>query len=135
MGADLMRVDHRAWSLSRAGALAVVAILFWSLPTVLAEETVNLEVVHRIRDEALQNSRVMDHLFYLTDVYGPRLTNSPGYFKAANWVVGQMQSWGIDARLDSWGPFGRGWEFTHFSADIIEPSPASLIGVPLAWTP
>jgi len=118
----------------RAGWLAV-ATLSVGVATAVAQETVNLDVVHRIRDEALQNSKVMDHLFYLTDVHGPRLTNSPGYFKAANWVVTQMQSWGIDARLDPWGPFGRGWEYTHFSADLIEPSPASLIGVPLAWTP
>ncbi len=114
-------------------AIAVLSVV--TLATVLAQEPVNLDVVHRIRDEALQNSRVMDHLFYLTDVNGPRLTNSPGYFKAANWIVGQMQSWGIDARLESWGPFGRGWEFTHFSAQMIEPAYAPLIGVPLAWTP
>ena len=105
------------------------------LTAVLAEESVNLDVVHRIRQEALQNSRVMDHAFYLTDVSGPRVTNSPGYFKAANWVVGQMKGWGIDAKLESWGPFGRGWDFTHFSAHMIEPASASLIGVPLAWTP
>jgi carboxypeptidase Q len=103
--------------------------------TVVAQEAVNLDVVHRIREEALQNSRVMDHLFYLTDANGPRLTNSPGYFKAANWVVGQMKSWGIDAKLEPWGSFGRGWEFTHFSAHLIEPAYATLIGVPLAWTP
>lgn len=115
--------------------LAIAALSVAALTTVLAQETVNLDVVHRIREEALQNSRVMDHLFYLTDVNGPRLTNSPGYFKAANWIVGQMQSWGIDAKLEPWGPFGRGWEFTHFSARIIEPAAAPLIGVPLAWTP
>ena len=32
-----------------------------------------------------------------------------------------MKGWGIDARLESWGPFGRGWEFTHFSAHMFEP--------------
>jgi hypothetical protein len=115
--------------------LATTVIGVIALTGVLAQEAVNLDVVHRIRQEALQNSRVMDHLFYLTDVYGPRLANSPGYFRAATWVVSQMQSWGIDAKLDPWGPFGRGWEYTHFSVDMVEPSPASFIGVPLAWTP
>jgi len=118
----------------RAGWLGIV-VLSVGVVTTLAQETVNLDVVHRIRQEALQNSKVMDHLFYLTDVHGPRLTNSPGYFKAASWVVSEMQSWGIDAKLESWGPFGRGWEYTHFSVDLIEPAHASLIGVPLAWTP
>jgi len=128
---SLFRKRSLRWK--RSLATAVVALLV-SVP-LIAEEAIDLSVVHRIRQEALQNSRVMDHLFYLTDVNGPRLTNSPGYFKAANWIVGQMQSWGIDARLESWGPFGRGWEFTHFSAQMIEPAYAPLIGVPLAWTP
>jgi hypothetical protein len=121
--------------LSPAAWLAVAALMGGALATVFAQETVSLDVRASHPQEALQNSRVMDHLFYLTDVHGRRLTNSPGYFKAANWVVSQMQSWGIDAKLEPWGPFGRGWEYTHFSADLIEPAPASLIGVPLAWTP
>jgi hypothetical protein len=38
-------------------------------------EKVDLGVLHRIKSEAFaRNSRVMDTLFYLTDVYGPRLT-------------------------------------------------------------
>ena len=44
-----------------------------------AQERVDLAVVHRIKSEALENSKVMDHLFYLADVYGPRLTGSPGF--------------------------------------------------------
>jgi carboxypeptidase Q len=115
--------------------LVAIAAVAATLTTVFAQESVNLDVVHRIRQEALQNSRVMDHLFYLTDANGPRLTNSPGYFKAANWVTGQMKTWGIEAKLEPWGPFGRGWDFTHFSAHLIEPVHAPLIGIPLAWTP
>src|SRR6186713_1069351 len=106
---------------------AITALFLVAVTTVLAQENVNLDVVHRIRAEALQNSKVMDHLFYLTDVNGPRLTNSPGYFKAANWIVGQMKAWGIDGRLEPWGPFGRSWEFTHFAVHMIEPAAATLI--------
>lgn len=98
-------------------------------------EPVDLDVVHRIRQEAMQNSKVMDHLFQLTDVVGHRLTNSPGYFAAANWVEKQLKEWGIEARQEKWGPYGRGWTFTHFSAEMVEPAHATLIGVPLAWTP
>ena len=42
-----------------------------------AQEKVDLAVIQRIKKEAFQNSKVMDHLFYLTDVYGPRVTGSP----------------------------------------------------------
>ena len=72
-------------------------------------------------------------MFYLTDVNGPRVTNSPGFFGAADWVVKQMNDWGIPAHQEKW-PFGRGWQFTHFSAHLIAPQYAPLIGYPQAWT-
>jgi hypothetical protein len=102
---------------------------------VFAQETVDLNVVHRIRQEALQNSQVMDHLFWLSDVHGPRLTNSPGFFAAADWVVKRLAESGIRARQEEWGPYTRGWTYTHFSAHLIEPQYAPLIGFPLAYTP
>src|SRR5262249_24892271 len=34
-----------------------------------------------------------------------------------------------------WGPFGRGWSHRRFSAHLVEPEYATLIGTPLAWTP
>jgi carboxypeptidase Q len=113
--------------------LAVLAIL--TLPPIHAEERVDLNAIHKIREEALQNSKVMDHVFQLTDVYGPRLTNSPGFFAAADWVVKQLKEWGIEGHQEKWGPFGRGWTYTHFSANLIEPQYAPLIGFPLAWSP
>jgi len=103
--------------------------------SVIGQEAVDLNVVHRIRQEALQNSQVMEHLFYLTDVHGPRLTNAPGFFAAADWIVKQLKQWGISAQQEEWGPSGRGWTFTRFSAHLIEPQYAPLIGVPLAYTP
>src|SRR5258705_10720088 len=114
-----------------AAAFAVVAI---SSP-LLAQEAVDLDVVHKIRQEALQNSQVMEHLFYLTDVSGSRLTTSPGFFAAADWIVKQLGQWGISARQEKWGPFGRGWTYSRFSAQMVEPQPVSLIGAPLAYTP
>lgn len=100
-----------------------------------AEEKVDLSVIHRIRTEALQSSKVMDHLFYLTDVNGPRVTGSSGYKKAADWVVKRAAEYSLtNPRLEKWGPFGRGWEYTKFSAHLIEPAYAPLIGFPLVWS-
>jgi carboxypeptidase Q len=113
--------------------LACLAVL--GLMPMHAEERVDLGVIHKIREEALQNSKVMDHVFQLTDVYGPRLTNSPGFFGAADWVVKQLKEWGIEGRQEKWGPFGRGWTYTHFSANLMEPQYAPLIGFPLAYSP
>src|SRR6478609_488835 len=47
-------------------------------PALFADEKVDLYTINRIKAEAFQNSKVMENAFYLTDVYGPRLTTSPG---------------------------------------------------------
>jgi len=101
---------------------------------VIAEEKVDLTVIHRIKTEAFENSKVMDHMFYLTDVNGPRLTGSPNYKAAADWIVKRMTEYGMTAKEEKWGPFGRGWANKHYEAHMIEPQYAPLIGVPLAWT-
>ncbi len=100
-----------------------------------AEEKVDLGVIQRIKKEAFQNSQVMDHLFWLTDVYGPRLTGSPRFTAAANWVVKRLKEYGIeDAAPERWGKFGRSWRLTKFSISLQEPEYAPLIGFPLAWS-
>jgi carboxypeptidase Q len=117
--------------------IAVIALVL-CLPIVAGtqEEKVDLSVVNRIKAEAFENSKVMDHLFYLTDVYGPRVADSPNYFNAAAWAVKQLKEWGLeDASLEKWGTFGRSWSWTRFEANMTEPQQTSLIGVPLAWSP
>lgn len=100
-------------------------------------EKVDLGVLHRIKTEAFgQNSRVMDTVFYLTDVYGPRLTGSPNIKDAGNWTVKKMQEWGLSgAKMEAWGPFGRGWSATHFSAMMKEPEFQPIIGFQQPWSP
>jgi carboxypeptidase Q len=103
--------------------------------TAFADEKVDLSAVHRIRTEAFENSKVMDHAFWLTDVYGPRLTNSDGFRKSAEWASKRLAEYGlVNAKLESWAPFGRTWSFSRFSASLLEPQYAALIGAPLAWS-
>ena len=110
-------------------ALSLLAI------SIRAQEKVDLAVVQRIKQEAFQNSKVMDHLFWLSDVYGPRLTGSPGFVAAANWAVKRLKEYGIDnAATQTWGKFGRSWRLTKFSVSLQEPEYAVLIGFPLAWS-
>ncbi|MBV9225652.1 MAG: peptidase M28, partial [Acidobacteriaceae bacterium] len=119
--------------MSRYGMVLAALLGSWSLA---AEEPVDLKTLNRIKAEAFQDSQVMDHLFYLSDVYGPRLTNSPGHRAAAEWVVKRLESYGLqNVRLEKWGPFGQSWKLNHFSAHLLEPQYAPLIGFPLAWTP
>jgi len=103
---------------------------------VWAQERVDLEVIHRIKAEALQNSQVMDHAFYLTDVHGPLLAGSPSYRAAAEWIVKTIKGWGIeDAKLEKWGTLGRSWSSSRFSVHMMEPQQTTLLGIPQSWAP
>jgi len=101
-----------------------------------AEEKVDLYTINRIKNEAFQNSKVMENAFYLTDVYGPRLTASPGIQAAGEWAVRRLNEWGVaNAQLEKWGPFGRGWYCVRFSAQMKEPQYSLLIGFARPWSP
>lgn len=92
--------------------------------------------IARIRDEGMNRSQVMETTRYLADVIGPRLTVSPNMKRANDWTRDQLEKWGLkNARLDPWGPFGRGWELKNFSAEMIAPQAMPLIGFPKAWSP
>ncbi len=92
--------------------------------------------VWRIRDEGLNRSQVMETINYLTNVIGPRLTNSPGMKRANEWTRDKMTEWGLaNARLEPWGAFGRGWVLKKFSADVVEPQTYPLNAYPKAWSP
>ncbi len=100
-----------------------------------AQDKPDLNIIHRIRAEAFDNSQVMDTLFYLTDVNGPRVTNSTGFHDAADWVVKRLESYGlVNVKQEPWGAFGRSWNLTHYEGHMLEPQYSPLIGFPLAWT-
>ena len=92
--------------------------------------------IERIKDEAMNRSRVMETLSYLTDVIGPRLTASPAMKRANDWTKDQLSKWGLEnAHLEAWGPFGKGWTLENFSIQVIEPQCIPLIAYPKAWSP
>src|SRR5436190_17044189 len=116
--------------------MRTLAILLLTAAAAIAEEKVDLAAVYRIKTEAFQHSKVMDHAFYLTDVYGPRLTGSPGLKAAAEFAVKRFTEWGlVNAGLEKWGPFGRGWSQVKFSAHLKEPQYAPIIGFSRPWSP
>jgi hypothetical protein len=101
-----------------------------------APSQTELSAIHQIKDEGFNDSKVMEIMSYLTDVYGPRLTNSPNIKEAASWTTGKMKEWQLaNVHLEPWGPFGRGWSNERFSAQVISPRPFPLIAYPKAWTP
>ncbi len=102
---------------------------------VFAAENVNLSIVHAIKTEAFENSKVMDHMFYLTDVHGPRLAGSANFKAAGDWAVSRLKEYGlVNVREEKWGPFGRGWTNKHFEAAMVEPQYSPLLGFAVGWS-
>lgn len=93
------------------------------------------DATEKIKKEGLTNSKVMDIAFNLTDVSGPRLTNSPGFFRAASWAKDELTKMGlVNAKIEPWGDFGTGWEQTRCYVAMTSPYYAPLIATPRAWT-
>src|SRR5690606_14277118 len=81
--------------------------------------------------------QVMSILSLLTDVNGPRLTNSRGFLTAAEYAKGALESWGVqDVHFDYWDEeFGKGWELKKFALSMLQPTYSPLIAYPKAWSP
>ena len=94
------------------------------------------EVIDKIKDEGMNRSQVMNTLSYMTDVIGGRLTNSPSMKRANEWTRDQMAKWGMqNAKLEAWGPWGRGWSLKNFTAEVTAPQVFPVIAFPKAWSP
>jgi hypothetical protein len=114
---------------------ASVCILSFVVSTAPAQERVDLDVVTKIRLEGFTNSKVMETASELTDRIGPRLTGSPQMKQANEWTKERLASWGLaNARLESWGPFGRGWTWESCFVRMTSPNSAQLDAIPEAWT-
>jgi hypothetical protein len=117
-------------------ALAQAAVGTATAPTAARVYTAPKADIDKIRNEGMNRSQVMPTLSYLTDVIGGRLTNSPSMKRANEWTRDTMAKWGMqNARLEAWGPFGRGWSLKGFTAQVVEPQTIPVIAYPKAWSP
>jgi carboxypeptidase Q len=121
-------------------AAAFTGSAFVAFPTAQPQpaaghERLDYATIARIRDEGLHRSEVMDHLGWLADVYGPRLTGSPAIHQASDWALKRFAGWGlVNGHREEW-PFGKGWSLVRYSAHLLEPQVQPLIGYPKSWTP
>ena len=99
------------------------------------EEKLDQEMIRKIKTEGLENSKVMEIAFYLTDANGPRLQGSPGYNKAANWAKNKLKEWGLEyTALEPWGTWGKGWELQKAYIAMTAPYYKPIIAYPKSWT-
>lgn len=125
--------------LRRLAVAAVAAGLLASLPLGAASEKIDYEAINKIKQEGMQNSKVMEISSWLTDVHGPRLTGSPNMMKGAEWAMQQMKEWGLqNVRIENWASpnnFSRGWTNDKFYMAAVAPMSFPIPGTPTAWTP
>lgn len=115
--------------------LAVLLAVCLPFAGMTQTEKIDAAMMQRIRKEGLENSKVMDIAFNLTDKSGNRLTASPGFMRAANYAKESLTAWGLaNVMIDPWGEFGKGWELEKSYVAITAPYYKSLSAYPKAWT-
>src|SRR5260370_11999722 len=117
--------------------LLVEPLLFLAPLLSVAQQTekVDLSTIHRIKEEALgRNSKVMDHMFYLTDVNGPRLNNSKGYRAAGEWAVKRLKEYGLaNVHLQKRGPLVKSWNCALYWGQSVDPMGHTLSAIPATY--
>lgn len=113
----------------------LVPLFLTLVGTAAAQEPVDQAAIARIKDEGLNRSQVLPAFDHLTNVIGPRLTNSPAFRQAVDWVAAELRRYGLaNVHTEAW-PFGRGWTLEGLTIEMTAPRYFPLIAYPEAWTP
>ena len=108
--------------------------LFLLIHFVTAQETVDMQMMQKIKDEEKNNSQIIMIAHNITDVCGPRLTNSPGYNRSLDWVTQICKQWGLqNAGREAWGEFGKGWSNEQGTLGLKLPYYENIIAYPVPW--
>ncbi len=81
------------------------------------------------------DNKVTEHVAYLTEDIGPRLTGSHRLMVAEQWCRDQFASWGLDAKLEKWGDFPVGFDRGPWSGGMVTPEEIDYDFITPAWTP
>jgi carboxypeptidase Q len=120
----------------KTASVFVVALVLAAFARPAAEERIDQDMFWKIRQEGTSNSKVLQTLHVLTDVYGPRLTGSPNLKAAGEWAIEQMHAWGLkQGRLEPWDFNRAGWTNERLTAHLLSPVKDALVVEALAWTP
>ncbi len=120
---------------TRGILLLLCAALFMPPQMVKAQQfAVDDPILEGIWDEGMDNSRIYRFAQVLSDSIGPRLPGSPAFDDAADWILAQFRSWGVEGRREEYGTW-RSWERGITHVDLIQPRIRTLDGMMQAWSP
>jgi len=86
----------------------------------------NDPVIQKIIDLGKTDNRVMDHMDYLTNRFGDRMTGSDNYYSACIWAVNTMRSWGMMAEMQEAGEMPVGFNRGPWFGKMILPTGQTL---------
>lgn len=111
----------------------IVAALFQT--GAAAQQPADAEMIASIRSEELHHSTASELFYTLTDSFGPRLSGSPSYDKAAGWAVERFRQWGLaNPHLEPFR-FGRAWTLEKLTTEMTAPRYMPLLAYAEAWSP
>jgi len=112
-------------------ATACLAVL-----PVVAQAPGLADINAQLRAQETKDSQLMWWLHEVTDVYGPRLTGSPGLRAAQDFAVEQMKKWGFtNVHLEPWNFNHPGWQNYDLEANVVSPFQQPLNVRAVSWTP
>lgn len=116
--------------MNRAFPTAVLLLL--ALGTVAAQPPAGLDraTVGRIRTEAIDRSQVMDHVWWLSEVHGPRATGTPAFEAASEWAMQRFKAWGLANIHQERFAFGQGWTIERVSVHLVAPQTQAIVAQP-----
>ncbi len=91
-------------------------------------------VLQRMWVEGMEHSQTERLAQVLMDSIGPRLSGSPGFHAAVDWLVGTYEAWGVAVRREQYGTW-RGWRQGTLHVDLLAPRVQTLEAKLLAWSP
>ena len=93
------------------------------------------ETVDRIIDEGKNNSQVWEHLTYLSEEIGTRLTGSSGKMRANVWMRDKFNEYGLsNVHLDKWGEIAVRFDRGPSSASIVAPTRRAMEFTTRSWS-
>lgn len=91
-------------------------------------------VIRAMWVEGMERSQTERLAQVLLDSIGPRLSGTPNFHAAADWLVAIYRQWGIEVRKEQYGTW-RGWRMGAVHVDLVAPRVQTLAPKLLAWSP
>ena len=117
-------------------SISLFILLFLPAWLMSQNESVDLSMIYKIKQEGLKNSKVEDLAFWMTDFAGPRLTASTGFNRGTEWAKKKMEEYGLqNVRIEAAKDFTRGgWDNIKTYAALTAPYYSNFACNPVAWT-